>query len=440
MNEDALRSLAAAGELDTIVLAGVDYQGRLFGKRLTADYLLESQPEGTFASVAALAADIQLQAVEGLSFGGPGTGSHDIFLRPDYSTARLLPWYERTALVIADILDRDREELATSPRCVLKTQVRRAMDMGLEINAGSELEFYLFRESPESAREKGYRDLRPISESPADYNLLRSSREEWFWQLLRNQLKEGGIAVEGSKAEYGAGQMEVNLLYCGALEMADRHVIFKQAVKEVALAHGFLATFMAKPFADQPGSGGHMHMSIQDPKHGKNLFWDRRRKKPSSLLTSFLAGVQALAPDCFLMYAPHVNSYKRYGPGSFAPNANTAGVDDRRVAFRVTGEAESIRIENRVPGADANGYLAMAGMIASGLYGVEKGLGPHVLADDTLPENPVEAIEALESSEVFKELFGPELANDLAVFAKAELRRYFREVTDWERQAYLEQV
>jgi glutamine synthetase len=306
MNEDTLRSLAAAGELDTIVVAGVDYQGRLFGKRLTADYLLDSQPEGTFASVAALANDIQLEAVPGLSFRGPGSGFHDIFLRPDYSTARLLPWYERTALVLADILDREGEELPTSPRRVLKTQVSKARGMGLEVFAGSELEFYLFRESPETAREKGYRDLRPITEFRADYNLLRSSREEWFWQLLRNQLKAGGIPVEGSKAEYGAGQMEVNLLYCGALEMADRHVIFKHAVKEIAQAHGFLATFMAKPFSDQPGSGGHLHLSVQEPKKGRNLFWDRRRKRPSALLASFLAGMQTLAPACFLMYAPHV--------------------------------------------------------------------------------------------------------------------------------------
>jgi glutamine synthetase len=440
MGEDTLRERAAAGELDTVVVAGVDYQGRLFGKRLTADYMLGSQTEGTFASIAALATDIQLGIVEGLSFGGPLDGFHDVLLRPDYSTARLLPWYERTVLVLADILGRSKTELPTSPRCVLKTQVAKARELGLEIYVGSELEFYLFRESPETAREKGYRDLRPISESPADYNLLRSSREEWFWQLLRNQLNAAGIPVEGSKAEYGAGQMEVNLLYCGALEMADRHAIFKHAVKEIAQAHGFLATFMAKPFADQPGSGGHLHLSIQDPKTGKNLFWDGRRRRPSGLLTSFLAGVQTLAPDCFLMYAPYVNSYKRYMTGAFAPNANTAGIDDRRVAFRVTGEKESVRIENRLPGADVNGYLGMAGMIASGLYGLKEGLQAAVLGDDALPENPVEAIQRLESSPVFQELFGADLANDLAAFAKAELRTYFREVTDWERQAYLEQV
>jgi glutamine synthetase len=440
MDEEGLRALAAAGELDTIVLAGVDYQGRLFGKRLTADYMLELQPDGSFASVAALAEDIRMSVVEGLSFGGPETGFHDILLRPDYSTARLLPWYERTALVLADILDREREELPTAPRSVLKTQLRLAYEMGLEIFAGSELEFYLFRETPESAREKGYRNLRPVSESPADYNLLRSSREEWFWQLLRNQLKEAGIPVEGSKAEYGPGQMEVNLLYAGALEMADRHAVFKHAVKEMAQAHGFLATFMAKPFADQPGSGGHVHISVQDRRRGKNLFWDRRRKRPSALLASFLAGMQTLAPDCFLMYAPYVNSYKRYGPNTFAPSTNTAAMDDRTAAFRVTGDGESIRIENRLPGADANCYLAMAAMIASGLHGVDRGLDETAVRDRSLPENPMEAIRSLETSAVFPQLFSSELANDLSAFAKTELRTYFREVTDWEREAYLEQV
>jgi glutamine synthetase len=440
MNEDTLRALAAAGELDTVVVAGVDYQGRLFGKRLTTDYVLGSHLEGTFASVAALANDIQLEIVEGLSFGGPGTGFHDILLRPDYSTARIVPWFERTVLVLADIVRHDGEELATSPRSVLKTQIRRARERGYEIFAGSELEFYLFRESPETAREKGYRDLRPISELPADYNLLRSSREEWFWQLLRNLLQAGGIPVEGSKAEYGAGQMEVNLFHATALEMADRHAIFKHAVKEIAQAHGFLATFMAKPFSEQPGSGGHVHISVRDPKSGKSLFWDRRRKRPSDLFASFLAGMQLLAPDCFLMYAPYVNSYKRYVPGVFAPEANRAGEDDRTAAFRVTSHGESIRIENRLPGADANGYLAIAAMIASGLYGVEKGLQLPAPNGDALPGNPMEAVQALESSTTFEELFIPELANDLATFAKAELRTYFREVTDWERKAYLEQV
>jgi glutamine synthetase len=440
MNVDGLRSLASSGELDTIVLAATDFQGRLFGKRMTADFLLDSQPAGTFASVAALAGDIDLEVVPGLTFGGPGGSVQDILLRPDYSTARLVPWYERTALVLADITTHEGDELLTTPRSVLKTQLRKARAMGLEIFTGSELEFYLFRETPESAREKGYRDLRSITESRADYSLLRSSREEWFWQLLRNQLKAGGIPVEGSKAEYGPGQMEVNLLHSDALEMADRHAIFKHAVKEISQAHGFLATFMAKPFSDKPGSGGHIHVSVRDPQTGGNLFWNEQEKGPSALLTSFLAGVQTLAPASSLMYAPYVNSYKRYVAGSYAPRANTAGQDDRTAAFRLTGEGQSLRIENRLPGADVNPYLGMAAMVAAGLHGVERRLSEPEAAGQTLPENLVEAVEALEASGLFRELLSAELANDLAGFAKAELARYFREVTDWERQAYLEQA
>ena len=246
--------------------------------------------------------------------------------------------------------------------------------------------------------------------------------------------------MEGSKAEYGAGQMEVNLLHGGALETADRHTIFKHAVKEIAQANGLLATFMAKPFAGQPGSGGHLHMNVRDLERGDALFWDERGARPSALLTSFLAGIQTLAPACSLMYAPYINSFKRYDRDYFAPHANTAAVDDRTAAFRVTGEGASLRIENRLPGADANCYLSMAAMIACGLYGVQRGLREPALVGGALPADPVEALQTLDSSPLIRDILGPPLVNDIRAFTKAELRTYFREVTDWERQAYLEQV
>jgi glutamine synthetase len=440
MDQEELRALSAKGELDTIVVAGVDYQGRLFGKRLSADYLLDSHPEGTFASVAALANDIELSLVDGLSFGDALSACADLLLRPDYSTARLIPWHERTALVLADILRRDRTELPTSPRSALKRQLARARQMGLDMYTGSELEFYLFRETPETARQKDFRDLQPITEAPADYDLLRSSRDEWFLQLVRNHLIAAGIPVESSKSEYGPGQMEVNLLYAEALEMADRHALCKHSVKELALAHGFLATFMAKPFTSQPGSGGHLHLSVIDRTSGENAFFDSERDRSSDLLISFLAGVQAFAADVLLFYAPYVNSYKRYVPGLFAPFENTIGRDDRTAAFRLVGDKQSLRIENRLPGADTNGYLPMAAMTACGLHGIENQLRLSSAEPPPLPDNLVEAVERLEASEIAPILLGEELVNDAVAFGRAELKKYFREVTDWERSAYLEQI
>jgi glutamine synthetase len=454
MDQETLRGLLARGELDTVVVAGVDYQGRLFGKHLAAGYILDPERDGTFASVAVLASDMQQRAIDGLTFGGAQTGFNDLLLRPDYSTARLLPWFERTALVLADIFYRDRTEVPTSPRAVLKAQLKRAHALGFKVHVASELEFYLFKESPESVKQKGYRDLRPISDFQADYSLLRSSREEWFLRLLRNELTAAGIPVESTKSEYGAGQMEVNLLYSDALEMADRHVIFKHAVKEISQLYGFLATFMAKPFSDQAGSGGHIHMNLVEEATGRSVFRDPHGDGPSDMLLSFLAGIQLLTPPLFLLYAPHVNSYKRFVPKNFAPILNNYGLDDRTAAFRIAGEGDSIRVENRLPGADINGYLAIAAMLASGLYGIEndlRPLNPAVVpeageaestghADERLPQDPVEAIDLLESSEPARELLGQELVNDLVAFSKAEVRTYFREVTDWERQSYLEQA
>lgn len=445
-----LHELIERRRLDTVTVAGVDFQGRLFGKRLEAGYFLREGTAGTYASVAALANDVQLELVDGLSFGGWQSGFPDMLLQPDYATARLLPWREGSALVLADIVQRDGGELPNSPRAVLRRQVERAAGAGYTVLSGSELEFYVFRETAESARRKGYANLEMLSNFPADYNLLRSSRDEWFFQALRNQLSAADIPIESSKSEWGHSQAEVNLAFAEVLEMADRHAVFKHAVKEIAALHDLLVTFMAKPFSDQPGSGCHLHMSLRDAETGAPLFYDPEEPYGMSrTMRHFLGGLQRLAGELFLFYAPYVNSYKRFIPGNFAPCRNIWGIDNRTAAFRIAGQGESLRIENRIPGADVNGYLASAAMLASGLFGVEHSLEPlneagtgDTCAGDAplFPQNLPEAVDLLKPSSTARKIMGKSLVEDVLAFARADLEAYFREVTDWERRAYMEQI
>jgi glutamine synthetase len=445
-----LQEFVARRSLQTVVLAGVDFQGRLYGKRLDASFFLERAAEGTLASVAALANDISLELVADLSFGGWESGFPDVLLKPDYATVRLLPWRPGTALVLADIVTPAGEDLPVSPRSVLRRQVERAAGHGFGVYAGSELEFYLLRESAESARAKHYTGLEPASNFPADYNLLRSSRDEWFYQELRTALAKADIPVESSKSEWGHGQGELNLAYADVLEMADRHAVFKQGVKEVAEQHGMLVTFMAKPFTEQPGSGCHLHVSLRRLEDERPVFYDPAAPHHmSATMRHFLGGVQQLADELFIIYAPYVNSYKRFVPDSFAPCRNVWGLDNRTSAFRISGQEGSLRIENRIPGADVNPYLANAAMLASGLYGIEHGLEPaggpesgNICDRDgrRFPVDLPSAIARLESSTRARELLGERLVSDLLAFARSELDTYSRQVTDWERRAYLEQI
>jgi glutamine synthetase len=445
-----LQRLVERDTLNTIVVAGVDFQGRLFGKNVDARHFVRSSPEGTYASVAALANDIRLDLVEGLSFGGWQSGFPDVLLRPDYSTARVLSWRPGTALLLADIVQADGRQLESSPRAVLRRVLARSAALGLKVYSGSELEFYLLRETAESARDKNYSGLQMVSNFPADYNLLRSSRDERFFRFVRNSLAASGIPVESSKPEWGHSQGELNLAYAEALEMGDRHVIFKHAVKEMAELNELLVTFMAKPFTDQPGSGCHLHMSLRARESDEYLFYDPDAPfGMSTTMRHFLGGVQQLAGELFLLYAPYVNSYKRFIPGNFAPCRNIWGIDNRTSAFRVAGRGPDLRVENRIPGADVNGYLASAAMLASGMYGLQHGLEPLQgpgngnicdLDAEAFPANLAEAVAALEASQVARELLGDALVDDLLAFAQAELKAYFTEVTDWERRAYLEQI
>lgn len=445
-----LKKLIARGDVDTVIVAGVDLQGKLFGKRIHARHFLEQGCSGTMACAAVLAWDIELSLVDGLGWVGWHTGYHDLALRPDFNTVRVIPWFENTALVLADAVEEHGGEIALSPRTVLRRQLSRAADMGFAVYSASELEFHILRETGASVRRKGYVGLDLNHDYLADYNLFRSSQDEWFFRQIRNHMTAAGVPVESNKPEYGNGQAEVNLAFAEALEMADRHAIYKQGVKEIAALNGILVTFMAKPFTEHSGSSCHIHMSLRRRDSEENVFHDPNGPHGmSDTMRRFLGGVQRLAPDFFLLYAPYVNSYKRLVPGSFAPCRNCWGLDNRTVAFRVCGHGPSCRIENRIPGADVNGYLAAAAMLASGLYGSEHGLEPlpgpaqgNAYDGDTpwFPRNLVQARDMFTSSAVTRELLGDSVVDDLTAFADHEIDRYFTEVTDWERKAYLELI
>lgn len=447
---DTLRRLVAAGDIDTVIVAGVDVQGKLYGKRFEATHFVDSGCTGTLACAAALAWDVEETLVEGIGFVGWHTGYHDFALVADLNTIRVLPWFEKTALVLCDAAHEDGSDILSSPRTVLKNLLGRAASMGYDVYSASELEFHLLRETTVTARQKGYVSLDLMHDYVCDYNVFRGSLDDWFFRQIRNHLTAAGVPVESNKPEYGCGQAEVNLAYSEALEMADRHAVYKQGVKEIAALNNIMVTFMAKPFTEHSGSSCHLHMSLWQQGSDHNLFYDHHGEHGmSDTMRHFMAGVMRLAPEFFLLYAPYINSYKRFVPESFAPCRNAWGMDNRTVAFRVAGHGKACRLENRIPGADVNGYLVAAGMLASGLYGIEHQLEPlsppaqgnAYYGDAPLfPRNLVEATELFTTSERTRELLGDTVVDDLTAFARHEIQRYFTEVTDWERRAYMELI
>jgi glutamine synthetase len=392
-----------------------------------------------------------LATVERFDFAGWHTGYQDFVLRPDYRTARVIPWYERTALVLCDSVFEGGTDIAVAPRTVLRGRIKRAADLGFSAYAASEPEFYLFRETLADAEDKGYRGLRPLHGYLSDYSVWAGSCDEWLYGPMRRLLAEAGIPIECSKPEYGTGQGEINMVFSEALEMADRHLLYKQGVKEIAAQHGVIATFMAKPMTDQIGSGCHIHFSLWDVEGLTNTFaTPGDAATPSETLRHFLGGVQHCAADVFPFYAPYVNSYKRLcARESFAPRANVWGYDNRTVAFRLAGHGSSWRIENRVPGPDVNPYLTYAAMLSSGLYGIEHRIEPGLCAKgnayelagaERFPENPIVAIARMRSSEVARQILTDEVVDFYATFYENEFEESMIHVTDWELRTYFERV
>jgi glutamine synthetase len=431
-------------EIDTVVVAMPDLQARLMGKRLTGAYFLDHIDEGLHACDYLLAMDVDNEPLPGFAFTSWDKGYGDLHADPDFNTIRRLPWLEKTALLLCD------PDVEVAPRHILRRQVDRARAMGFNPMTASELEFYLFRDSFETAAAKGYRDLVPYGSYIEDYHILQGTKSEWLLREIRNGMEAAAVPIENSKGEWGFGQTEINLRYADAVEMADRHVIYKNGVKEIAALHGVGATFMAKWSMAQAGSSFHLHSSLWD-ESGRPVFHEEGAHPHgmSKLFRHYLAGLLATAREFALFFAPYVNSYKRYQAGSFAPTSIAWSYDNRTCGFRLVGYGPSLHIESRVPGADANPYIAFAATIAAGLYGIENELElePQFEGDaysstqlPRVPSNLHEAIAALEQGQVARAALGDEMVDHYLHAARMEQKAFDSVVTDWELRRNFERI
>ena len=435
---NALEDLVRSDQVDTVLAVVPDGFGRLMGKRLVGRFFLDSVArQGLHACIYLFTVDMEMEPMPGFALASWQRGYGDMALVPDLATLRAIPWLPRTALVFCDVYAEDGAPIEEAPRWILRRQVERARAMGYVVKAAAELELYCFKESFAEARAKRYHGLTPVSDYLEDYHILQTSREEPLMRAIRNAMEGADVPVECSKGEWGRGQEEINLRYAEALEMADRAALFKHGVKEVADQQGRSVTFMAKYDVGSAGSSFHLHSSLWSAQ-GEPLFADGAK---APLFRAWLGGQLALARELALFYAPSVNAFKRYQAGSFAPTRIVAGVDNRTCGFRLCGKGASFRVENRIPGADANPYLAFAATIAAGLYGVRRDLALPTLytgnayEDATLPQVPKtlrEAIAALEGSEVADEAFGKAVIAHYLHAARLEQQAFDAAVTDWE--------
>jgi glutamine synthetase len=435
---EQLRAMVAAGEIETVVAGFTDHYGRLLGKRFDAEmFVSDIVKSGGHACNYLLTVDMEMEPVPGYRFANWELGYGDFHMVPDLATLRVASWLEKSALVLCDL-----EGVSVAPRSILRRQVEQSKKAGFDGFAATELEHYLFRTAYRDASRQGYRDLEPAGWYLEDYHLLQGARTEDFHAAVRRHLKQSGVPVETSKGEWGRGQHEINVRYAGALEMADRHAVFKQCLKEVAEAAGLSVTFMAKFAADGAGSSCHIHLSLWQG--GNNAFAGR-----SDAFRWFLGGWIAHVPEVMPFYAPTINSYKRFVDASWAPTRLAWSNDNRTAGFRVVGEDQSLRIECRIPGADANPYLALAASLASGLDGIANKIEPpqaftgDVYAAKNLPRVPytlAEAARLFESSAFAKRAFGEDVVEHYAHFYATEAAAYDKAVTDWERARYFERI
>jgi glutamine synthetase len=438
---EELRADAATGEVDTVIAAFTDMQGRLMGKRLDAEFFLH-ELEGGHGSEGCnylLALEMEMDPVPGYAIASWERGYGDFGLIPDLATLRRIPWHEATVMVQCDVEWHDGTPVAPSPRQVLKAQVEKARALGYEPMFGSELEFFLFRESYEEAHAKHYHDLTPSVPYILDYHILASSYDEPFLREVRTSMKAAGMIVESSKGEAWAGQHEINFRFADALKAADDHVVYKTGIKEIAYQNDCSVTFMAKPHHEWVGSSCHIHSSLwQD---GKAAFAGE-----SETFKSYLAGQIACAADLAVFIAPTINSYKRFAAGSWAPTTLAWGYDNRTCGFRVVGKGSALRAETRIPGADANPYLAFSALLAAGLYGIEQKLelGPalegnaYISDAERFPHAMREAIARLEQSTVARQLLGDEVIDHYLNYARTEQELFDKTVTGYERERMFE--
>lgn len=448
---DELSGLVSQGRVDTVVTAFTDMQGRFMGKRVTGEFFCSDVGEhGIHFCNYLLGTEMEMTCPPGFRLMSWDKGYGDWLAVPDLDTLRVIPWLEKTAFVICDVLDDAGHPVPIAPRTLLKQQIAAAEAEGCAPMMASELEFYLLRDTYEAARQKRFHDLEPFGWYFEDYHILQGAKGEPVYRDIRNGMTAAGLPVEFSKGEAGRGQHEVNLRYAGALEAADYHALFKEGAKEIAMSHGLALTFMAKPDHSMTGSSCHIHVSLWDRAGTGNRFHvgpDARGWSPA--MRHFLGGLVAASTDFGVFLAPTVNSYKRYAAGSWAPVNMAWAWDNRTCGFRLVGSAASLRVETRLPGADVNPYLAYTAVLAAGLHGMRHAIEPppehhgnaYEAADlARMPAGLLEAARVFRRSAVAREALGELVVEHYAHAAEVEQAEFDRVVTCWERERYLERI
>jgi glutamine synthetase len=443
---EELQAEADQGTIDTIVTAFTDMQGRLEGKRIEVNYFLDQVVDhGVEGCNYLLALDMEMDPVPGYEMFNWEKGYGDFGIVPDLSTLRRIPWLDRTAMVLCDVVEHDGSPVVVSPRQILIAQYERAQQMGYTPMFASELEFYLYKESYAEAHEREYRNLTPTIPYILDYHILATTMDENILGAIRRGMQGAGIPVEFSKGEAWYGQHEVNTRYADAVTSADRHTIYKNGVKEIAFLHGISATFMAKPSEKDIGSSCHIHSSLVDSDSGASAFVDGTEE--TDVFRHFLGGVRSRVRELALFVAPSVNSYKRYASESWAPTSIAWARDNRTAGFRIVGHGLSRRVECRIPGADVNPYLGYAALLAAGLDGVSAGTdpGPELVGNayaaaeaEAFPSSLREAVELWERSEFARNAFGEEVWAHYLNYGRTEQRLFDEVVTDYERRRMFE--
>ncbi|MFI5804076.1 glutamine synthetase family protein [Streptomyces sp. NPDC051561] len=444
---EELRALVASGEIDTVVLAFPDMQGRLTGKRFAAPFFLDDVlTNGAEGCNYLLAVDVDLNTVDGYAMSSWDSGYGDFGMRPDLATLRRVPWNDGTVMLMADLVWHDGSPVVAAPRQILRRQLERLAGLGLTAHVGTELEFIVFKDTYEQAWDSNYRHLEPVNQYNVDYSILGTGRVEPLLRRIRNEMAVAGLTVESAKGECNPGQHEIAFKYDEALTTCDQHAIYKNGAKEIAAQEGVSLTFMAK-YNEREGNSCHIHLSLRDTAEHSAMAGDDPHGM-SELMRHFLAGQLAALREFSLLYAPNINSYKRFQPGSFAPTAVAWGNDNRTCSLRVVGHGPSMRFENRLPGGDVNPYLAVAGLIAAGLHGVEQKLelpepctGNAYTADyEHVPTTLREAAALWAASPIARSAFGEDVVAHYGNMARIELEAFDAAVTDWELRRSFERM
>jgi glutamine synthetase len=447
LTRDELLGRIESGEIDTIILAITDMQGRLQGKRLDATYFADEIGDAPVEGCSyLLASDVDMRTVDGFVLTSWERGYGDLAFQPDFSTIRMVPWHEKTAVIFADVETVTGEPVAPSPRQVLQQQVSRLAEHGWAGLTGTELEFIVFNDTYEQAWNSGYRNMTPANQYNVDYSIQGTSRVEPLLGRIRRSMRSAGMVVESVKGECNFGQHEIAFKYNTLVDKCDEHGLFKLGAKEIAAQEGCSLTFMAK-YDEREGNSCHIHLSLRDQEN-KPVFAGDRPHGFSEVFEHFLAGQIAYSREMSLFLAPNINSYKRFVAGSFAPTALLWGLDNRTCAFRVVGHGSSIRVECRVPGGDVNQYLAVSALVAAGLRGVEESLplapafasNAYITDAPRMPANLREAVALFDTSEVARDAFGDEVVDHYVHAGHVEVDTYAAAVTDWERYRGFERL